>query len=88
MRNWSVSFVFASETARSAQIGEGALYLYWHTTEDLIAELVARDFLDTVAEYVSGLAVGAPASMPVEGSARAGLRVRTTRGPVRNSAGR
>jgi AcrR family transcriptional regulator len=56
--------ISVSEIARSAQIGKGTLYLYWRTKEELIAELVARDFLDATAEYLSDLAADVEAVRP------------------------
>lgn len=44
--------VTISEVARKAHIGKGTVYLYWKTKEDLILELVCRDFL-ALADEVS-----------------------------------
>ncbi|MFI5610168.1 TetR/AcrR family transcriptional regulator [Amycolatopsis sp. NPDC051903] len=56
--------ISVSEIARPAQIGKGTLYLYWRTKEELVAELVARDFLDAADEYLPGLAADAERVRP------------------------
>ncbi|WP_033294877.1 TetR/AcrR family transcriptional regulator [Amycolatopsis jejuensis] len=38
--------VTIAEVARRAHIGKGTVYLYWKTKEDLLLELLCRDFLD------------------------------------------
>jgi AcrR family transcriptional regulator len=55
--------ISVSEIARSAHIGKGTLYLYWRTKEDLIAELVVRDFL-AAAEYLPDLGADVDAVRP------------------------
>jgi AcrR family transcriptional regulator len=37
--------VTIAEVARRAHIGKGTVYLYWKTKEDLLLDLVCRDFL-------------------------------------------
>ncbi|WP_326835262.1 helix-turn-helix domain-containing protein [Amycolatopsis rhabdoformis] len=53
-----------ADIARAAQIGKGTLYLYWRTKEELVAEVVARDFLDATGEYLAGIEADADAARP------------------------
>lgn len=47
--------VTISEVARKALIGKGTVYLYWKTKEDLLLELVCRDFLALAEEVTQAL---------------------------------
>ncbi|WP_440099466.1 TetR/AcrR family transcriptional regulator [Streptosporangium sp. H16] len=58
-----VRSISISEITRLAHIGKGTLYLYWRTKEDLIAELIVRDFLDA-AEHLSDLGTDVDAVWP------------------------
>ncbi|CAM3939754.1 TetR/AcrR family transcriptional regulator [Kibdelosporangium persicum] len=44
--------VTIAEVARKAHIGKGTVYLYWKTKEDLLLDLVCRDFLSLADEIV------------------------------------
>ena len=47
--------VTIAEVARKAHIGKGTVYLYWKTKEDLLLELVCRDFLALADEVTAEL---------------------------------
>ncbi|MBY8861106.1 TetR/AcrR family transcriptional regulator [Nocardia sp. CA2R105] len=47
--------VTIAEVARRAHIGKGTVYLYWKTKEDLLLDLVCRDFLALADEEVDAL---------------------------------
>lgn len=47
--------VTISEVARKAHIGKGTVYLYWKTKEDLLLDLVCRDFLALAEEMTDAL---------------------------------
>lgn len=44
--------VTIAEVARRAHIGTGTVYLYWKTKEDLLLDLVCRDFLALADELI------------------------------------
>lgn len=44
-----------AQIAERAHVGKGTVYLYWDTKEDLFVELVTRDFLATVDDYIAVL---------------------------------
>lgn len=47
--------VTIAEVARKAHIGKGTVYLYWKTKEDLLLDLVCRDFLAMADEVTSAV---------------------------------
>jgi AcrR family transcriptional regulator len=47
--------ITVAQIAERAHVGKGTVYLYWDTKEDLFAELVTRDFLGTVDDYITAL---------------------------------
>lgn len=48
--------VTIAEVAQRAHVGKGTAYLYWKTKEDLVLELVCRDFLALSGEVTARLA--------------------------------
>ncbi|NOL39611.1 helix-turn-helix transcriptional regulator [Kribbella sandramycini] len=48
--------VTIAEVARKGHTGKGTVYLYWKTKEDLLLDLVCRDFLDLAGELAELLA--------------------------------
>lgn len=48
--------VTIAEVARKGHTGKGTVYLYWKTKEDLLLDLVCRDFLDLAGELTDLLA--------------------------------
>lgn len=42
-----------AEVARKAHVGKGTVYLYWATKEDLLVELIGRDFLAVADEHIA-----------------------------------
>jgi AcrR family transcriptional regulator len=47
--------VTIAEVARKAHIGKGTVYLYWKTKEDLLLDLVCRDFLALSSEIIAAV---------------------------------
>ncbi|MQY21421.1 TetR/AcrR family transcriptional regulator [Nocardia macrotermitis] len=47
--------VTIAEVARRAHIGKGTVYLYWKTKEDLLLDLVCRDFLALADGQITAL---------------------------------
>ena len=47
--------ITVAQIAELAHVGKGTVYLYWDTKEDLFAELVTRDFLAAVEDYIAVL---------------------------------
>jgi AcrR family transcriptional regulator len=47
--------ITVAQIAERAHVGKGTVYLYWDTKEDLFAELVTRDFLAAVDDYIAVL---------------------------------
>jgi AcrR family transcriptional regulator len=47
--------VTIAEVARKAHIGKGTVYLYWKTKEDLLLDLVCRDFLGLADEVTAAV---------------------------------
>ena len=47
--------VTIAEVARRAHIGKGTVYLYWNTKEDLLLDLVCRDFLAFAEEVIAAV---------------------------------
>jgi AcrR family transcriptional regulator len=47
--------ITVAQIAERAHVGKGTVYLYWDTKEDLFAELVTRDFLAAVEDYIAAL---------------------------------
>lgn len=47
--------VTIAEVARRAHIGKGTVYLYWKTKEDLLLDLVCRDFLALADETIAAV---------------------------------
>jgi AcrR family transcriptional regulator len=45
--------ITVAQIAERAHVGKGAVYLYWETKEDLFAELVTRDFLAAIDQYIA-----------------------------------
>ncbi|MFB6720654.1 TetR/AcrR family transcriptional regulator [Kribbella sp. NPDC056345] len=48
--------VTIAEVARKGHTGKGTVYLYWKTKEDLLLDLICRDFLDLAGELTDLLA--------------------------------
>lgn len=47
--------VTIAEVAQKAHVGKGTVYLYWKTKEDLLLDLVCRDFLALADELIASL---------------------------------
>jgi AcrR family transcriptional regulator len=47
--------ITVAQIAERAHVGKGTVYLYWEAKEDLFAELVTRDFLAAVDDYIAAL---------------------------------
>lgn len=47
--------VTIAEVAQKAHVGKGTVYLYWKTKEDLLLDLVCRDFLALADEVVASV---------------------------------
>src|SRR3977135_2626049 len=45
--------ITVAQIVERAHVGKGAVYLYWETKEDLFAELVTRDFLAAIDQYIA-----------------------------------
>ncbi|MEU8632574.1 helix-turn-helix domain-containing protein [Amycolatopsis sp. NPDC048633] len=56
--------ISVAEIARAAHIGKGTVYLYWRTKEELVAEVVARDFLAITGEYLALIETDTGAVLP------------------------
>ncbi|MET9018049.1 TetR family transcriptional regulator [Streptomyces olivaceoviridis] len=48
--------VTIADVARKGHIGKGTVYLYWKTKEDLLLDLLCRDFLALADEVISAVA--------------------------------
>lgn len=47
--------VTIAEVAQKAHVGKGTVYLYWKTKEDLLLDLVCRDFLSLADELIAAV---------------------------------
>lgn len=56
--------VTIAEVARRAHIGKGTVYLYWKTKEDLLLDLVCRDFLALADEVTAAVAADPELARP------------------------
>ena len=55
-----------AEIAEKAHVGKGTVYLYWASKEDLLAGLVARDFLGALDETAAALTADRDAVRPAQ----------------------
>jgi AcrR family transcriptional regulator len=56
--------VTIAEVARKAHIGKGTVYLYWKTKEDLLLDLVCRDFVALADEVTAAVTADSDLARP------------------------